>query len=246
MMIRVILFDLGHTLLYFDGDWSSVFLQAQEQVWQSLSGAGLSLEKGPFLRRLREALAAYYAEREIAFIERTTARLLRSLLTEEGFGDVPESTLQEALTAMYAITQAHWLPDPHVHSVLRRLRLAGYRLGIVYNAACDEDVQTLVARHRLRQHFDLVVTSAAVGIRKPNPRIFHLALAHWDAAPQEALMVGDTPGADVLGAHNAGIRAVWVTRYAALPASAVFEESRQPDYRIPSLEALPPLLASLS
>ena len=244
--IRIVLFDLGHTLLYFDGNWASVFLQAQEQVWQSLSGAGLPLEKAPFLQRLRETLAAYYEEREVAFIELTTARVLRTLLAEEGFRNLPDATLQDALTAMYATTQAHWLPDPHTHSVLAQLRSAGYHLGVVSNAAHDNDVQTLVDRHRLRQYCDLVLTSAAAGIRKPDSRIFRLALEHWDAAPAEALMVGDTLGADVLGAHNAGLRAVWVTRYADVAASSASEEIPQPDYQIASLEALPALLASLS
>ena len=150
------------------------------------------------------------------------------------------------LTAVYATTQAHWLPDPHAHSVLARLRSAGYRLGIVSNAAHDDEVQTLVDRHRLRQYCDLVLTSAAAGIRKPNPRIFLLALEHREAAPAEALMVGDTLGADILGARNAGMRAVWVTRYAEAAASSASEEIPRPDYQIASLEALPALLASLS
>ncbi len=242
--IRIVLFDLGYTLLYFDGDWSSVFLQAQERVWQSLSRAGLPLEKAIFLRRLQGALAAYYAEREVAFVEYTTAHVLRTLLAEEGFRDIPEATLQAALTAMYATTQVHWLPDPHAHATLAQLRSDGYHLGIISNAAHDDDVQTLVERHNLRSYFDLVLTSAAAGIRKPNPRIFQLALSHWEAAPQDAIMVGDTLGADILGAHNAGMQAVWITRYTKVSAADLAKDF-QPDYQIASLEALPLLLASL-
>ncbi len=243
--IQVILFDLGHTLLYFDGDWPNIFLQAQEQVWQTLSGAGLRLDKARFLERLQTALENYYREREAEFTERTTAYMLRRLLEQEGHADIAESAIQQALSAMYAVTQAHWLPDRHAVSVLGDLQARGYRLGLVSNAAHDNDVQTLVDSHRLRPFFDIVLTSAAAGIRKPDPRIFHLALAHWDISPRQALMVGDTLKADILGARNAGIRSVWVRRYADTPANRVHADTIQADYQILSLDALPPLLDTL-
>ncbi len=237
--IRVVLFDLGHTLLYFDGDWPQVFLQAQEQVWHILSQAGVSLPREPFLAQFRQRLEAYYRERETEFIEHTTAYVLRTLLMESGQVDLPEETLQAALTSMYATTQAHWRLIPEVHNTLQTLRERGYRLGVVSNAAHDDDVQTLVTQHHLRPFFDLVLTSAAAGVRKPNPYIFHLALRHWDGvAPQQAVIVGDTLGADILGGQHAGLHTVWVTAYANTPANRAHQDTIVPEYRIERLSAL--------
>ena len=59
-------------------------------------------------------------------------------------------------------------------------------------------------------------------------------------------MVGDKLGADILGAKNAGIFAIWVTRYADTPANRDHLDTIQPDAVIPSIKELPALLESLS
>jgi putative hydrolase of the HAD superfamily len=52
------------------------------------------------------------------------------------------------------------------------------------------------------------VDSGAVGIEKPDPRIFAMALALADVAPDEALYVGDLYPVDVVGARRAGLEPV--------------------------------------
>ena len=54
-----------------------------------------------------------------------------------------------------------------------------------------------------------VVISEEVGVSKPRPEIFHLALERLGAKPGEALMVGDGLNSDIRGANNAGIDACW-------------------------------------
>jgi len=55
---------------------------------------------------------------------------------------------------------------------------------------------------------DAVIDSAAVGIRKPDPRIWGPALAATGARPEEAIHVGDSLLTDVGGARGAGIRPI--------------------------------------
>jgi putative hydrolase of the HAD superfamily len=57
-------------------------------------------------------------------------------------------------------------------------------------------------------HFDLLIDSHLVGLRKPDAAIFHYALEKLDVAPHEAVYIGDSYGHDVLGAQNAGLRAI--------------------------------------
>jgi putative hydrolase of the HAD superfamily len=52
-----------------------------------------------------------------------------------------------------------------------------------------------------------------VGARKPSPEIFTAALSMADAAPEQALHVGDSIEEDVAGARRAGIEAVLVRRH---------------------------------
>jgi FMN phosphatase YigB (HAD superfamily) len=57
---------------------------------------------------------------------------------------------------------------------------------------------------------DPALTSAGTGIRKPNPEAFAPILAAWDLPPASVVMVGDTLDADILAAHHAGMRSVWL------------------------------------
>jgi len=107
-------------------------------------------------------------------------------------------------------------------------------------------VQTLVDQADLRSYFDVILTSAALGIRKPNPLIFQTALRQWGYSPSQAAMVGDSLGADILGAKNAGLYSIWITRRADTAANRAHEDTIQPDAVISRLSELPALLDSIS
>jgi HAD superfamily hydrolase (TIGR01549 family) len=243
--IEYILFDLGSTLLYFDGDWPEVFLRAQESLLAQLHATGLALDGTAFLADYRDRIEAYYTERESEFVEHTTAYILGETLAAAGHLDISEAVVRQALQALYAVSQAHWQPDPDTIPTLQILCEQGYRLGIISNAGDDTDVQVLVDKAQIRPYCDFIISSAAVGIRKPNPRIFQMGLDHWGVRPQQAAMIGDTLGADILGAQNAQIYSIWLTRWADTPANNAHADTIQPDATIQTLAELPQLLQSL-
>jgi putative hydrolase of the HAD superfamily len=139
---------------------------------------------------------------------------------------------------MYAVTQRYWKSEKDAVPILRQLRKRGCRMAIISNAGDAQDVDTLVGQHGLAEFFEFVLVSARVGIRKPDSRIFHLALERLGAAPERTLMVGDTLGADILGAQNAGIKSAWITRRAERAGNRDHEETIQPDYTIATLGEL--------
>ena len=98
----------------------------------------------------------------------------------------------------------------------------------------------------IRSFFDKILTSAGEGIRKPNPQIFQKLLDYWDLLPTQAAMVGDTLGADILGAKNAGIFSIWITRRADTPANHAHGDTIHPDATIDALNELPGLLDQLA
>ena len=101
---------------------------------------------------------------------------------------------------------------------LRRLGALGMRLAIVSNADGN-------AEQRLRDDaicqvgpgrgasVEAIFDSAVVGVAKPDPRIFELALEALAVPAAGAIHVGDTPGADVEGARAAGVHPVLVDPY---------------------------------
>lgn len=240
-----LIFDLGSTLIYFDGDWPEVYSQADIELVRYLRAAGLEVDSEKFLEEFRARLEAYHTERESEFIEYTTAYTLRSLLADLDQSEVPDEVIVSALKAMYRVSQAYWKPEKDAAPTLRKLREQGYRLGIISNAGDDADVQTLVDEAELRHYFEVILSSAALGIRKPHPRIFEIALEALETQPPRTAMIGDTLGADILGANNAGLFSIWVTRRADVPANQAHADTIKPDAVIPTLGELPDLLKKL-
>jgi len=79
-----------------------------------------------------------------------------------------------------------------------------------------------------------VVTSAVAGTRKPDPEIFHVALARLHCPPERALYVGDSLEVDVMGGRAAGVRSLLLDRTGAAGDSGEVE-------RISTLDNLPAL-----
>ena len=241
----LLIFDLGGTLLYFDGEWPDVFARANAELLRHLQAAALDLPGEDFLREFRTRLESYYAERDAEFVEYTTAYVLSGLLAEFGYPDYPESQLRAALQAMYAVSQTHWHPEEDSLPTLNLLRQQGYRLALISNASDDADVQSLVDKAGIRPFFELILTSASAGIRKPNPEIFRTMLDKLDVAGERAAMIGDTLGADILGARNAGLFGIWITRRAGTAANYAHAGLIRPDAVIDTLAELPERLQQL-
>jgi putative hydrolase of the HAD superfamily len=96
---------------------------------------------------------------------------------------------------------------------LRRLAGTGVRIGIVSNSNGTVEQQLLATEVCQAGPGDgvevgVVIDSHVVGIEKPDPRIFHLALDRLGVRPEDAVHVGDTVSADIDGARAAGIRAL--------------------------------------
>jgi HAD superfamily hydrolase (TIGR01662 family) len=241
-LVDVILFDLGSTLIYFDGYLPDIMAQAYNELATSLLEGGYALDKDVFLTEFLARLEAYHAERETEFIEHTTERILRIVLERQGYKEISRASLRPFLIRMYAVTQSCWKVEQDTHAVLKTLKDASYRLGIISNAGDDWDVQVLIDNAGIRQFFEYISTSAAAGIRKPHPKIFQMAFDAMHVPLDRAVMVGDTLGADILGAKNFGMRNIWITRRASKSANLAHKDTIQPDRTITNLSELPVLL----
>jgi len=242
---EAIFFDLGDTLMFFDGDWFEIFLQARQELLRSLQEAGISLGH-EFVEDFNQRMSDYYRNRDIEFIEYTVKYVLEQLLVEKGYSSVTEDVLTKTLADMHLITQAHWIPEPDARTTLLQLKSAGYRMALISNASDDPNTQVLVDKLEARAFFEVIISSAAVGVRKPNPRIFKLVLERMNLSPDAAVMVGDTLGADILGARNTGIFSIWIKRFANTPANRAHSGTIFPDEQIETLSELPRLLERLS
>lgn len=241
--LRAVIFDFGGTLMYGRNAWEPFITKADEALTTYLCSQGLELNINTFPSEFRKRLVDYFKQRENDLFESTYHQVLRGVLKDKGYDDVPSEIIRHALDALFAVTQSNWALEEDTIPTLKKLEASGYRLGIISNAGDDQDVQQLVRGFKISQYFDFVLTSAACSYRKPHPRIFELALANWYLLPSEAVMVGDHLTADIQGAQKVGLYGVWISRRADPQMEK--QQAVRPDASLTSLSELPAILDKL-
>ena len=229
-MIRAVLLDALGTLLELEDPGPPLAAEL------AAAGAEVSVDeaRGAVLAEMTYYKAHHdeASDRErLADLRRRCAEVLRDELppAAQALG-VPRLT--DALLAAL-----RFRPFPEVPDALARLRGGGARLVVVSN--WDVSLHDQLEATGLATLVDGAVSSAELGVGKPNPAIFTRALEVAGAAAGEALMVGDSPDTDVAGAEAAGLRAVLVDRWGTAPGPP-------PVTTIASLAELPGLVESIA
>ena len=134
-----------------------------------------------------------------------------------------------------------WELYPDVEPMLREVReVDGITIGIVSD--WGSNLHGILTSLGLDRYLDFVLPSGAVGIAKPNPAFFAMALERASAAPHEGIMVGDSYRADVRGAWAAGMDAAWLDRSEGISITPAGVE-RPSDVRvIRALDELPQIV----
>lgn len=239
MPISVILFDLGGTLLHFEGIQAEVFARMEIVLADELLRLGYAIDPAGFAAEFSHLIQDAALIGRQTWVEIPTFETLSCLLAKHGYPNPPESELRAALRLYYAVSQSHWLLEEDALPLLQELTRAGYRLAVISNASDSEDVITLLHRHQLLGYFDKVWISCDVGLCKPHPRVFSLAADFFQTSPAEMLMIGDTLETDVAGARNIGIHSLWIRRRANPRLESDTPEEFQPEYVLDTLAEIP-------
>ncbi len=137
---------------------------------------------------------------------------MRQLL-ERIIEDNPSDQLvNSAIRIIVKARAANGVAFDDAHSMIQKLSKLDVKLGIISNVSSHEVAVGILDKVRLTNYFDKIVTSATVGIRKPDPGIFRYALMQFKARPEEAVMVGDSEIHDIGGGYIAGLKTVLVDR----------------------------------
>ncbi len=234
-----ILFDLGGTLIYFEGDKEEVIHHANRALARTVQELGYEISTYVLINAYETRLQRYFGHRDEDLIEYTTRRLLTELLADHGYSNAPEEDVRTALQAMYEVFEVNWHVEEDALPVLQVLKEHDCKVGLVSNAADDDDVQRQVDNAGLRPYLDAVYTSAMVGMRKPHPKMFEEAIQSLGVTDlSRVLMVGDRLNADIAGAKKMGMQAVWITRRVNNPVRKSAVSVWEPDAQVTSLVEL--------
>lgn len=153
-------------------------------------------------RQIREQVHASGIEQDAATC---LLRVLRSLDVE-----VPEATVERGLATIMKATLPDASPMPGSVEAVQEVAERGIPMAVVSSAIYHPFLEWTLDKFQIRQHFELVVTSADCGYYKSTPKIYEYVLERLGQSPGSCLHVGDSALYDVQSARSAGMRTVWV------------------------------------
>ncbi len=207
MNIRGIFFDLYGTLLIY-GDMKAAWSDWLSAFYVCLQEQGLSVSREEF----SQSCDRFFSKNEpspdqddLTVLERRIKTLCAKL----------RIVLQQAEISSIATTIANaWQPyislDQEAIPILKSLN-SHKILGLISNFDHPPHIRQVISEYGLNSLFKTIVISGDVGFKKPDPRIFSIALEETRLAPGEVVYIGDTEE-DVEGAKAAAIRPILIQR----------------------------------
>jgi len=202
--IKYIFFDLDYTLWDFEKNSKETLTEIIDNYTESRDFTFTSEEFYSVYRVVNDRYWELYRNNLVSKEDLRINRFKDSLLE---FG-VDDLDLASDITEEY-ISKSPEKTNlfPYAKEVLEYLK-SKYKLYLITNGF-DEVQYRKIKASKLDEYFEHMITSEAVGVRKPDPLIFEYSLDVAKASAHESLMIGDSYEADVLGALNSKMRAIY-------------------------------------
>lgn len=241
-MIRSVIFDLGGTLISFDGaahDWRGMEERGIGAVHRFLVQRGCPLPEADWHDWVWDGMRRGWEDAMSGRANACLPDILAAALARLGLA-LDEATLAQAARVYATGVEQGILPLEGAHELLSELKRRGLRLGLLSNTTWPGEFhrQELQA-FGLIGFFDALAFSCELGAWKPNAPAFHHVTGELSVQPSEAVFVGDALEIDVLGAQRAGLHGVWISTNGQSAGHV------QPDGVIHRLAELPAVLDQL-
>ncbi len=241
---RALLFDLFGTVVFFaprvptvevaGTPWRSTMRWLRDAAAHELPDVAFD----DLLAALMQVTEEIVGQRATEYREVSSRERFRRAVERLGVDAARAPTTGERLSLAHMAHLASLTVLPPGHRTLLEELAARYRLALVSNFDHAATARRILADHGITPYFAEILISDEFGRRKPHAAIFAAALRQLGVGADEALFIGDSIDDDIVGAHNAGLRAVWLNvKGAPLPAGIV-----PPEHVITQLSNLPALL----
>lgn len=226
MKTKAIIFDFGFTLFSFENPsiekYSDCFKRGLLKSIDLLKSKKILEEED---KLVKDFINAFNKKRASSFRlamktkdEFPTTIIFRTVLAvlkEKGYdineGNIEEDLFEEMAEIYHSCEEDEWKPFNETQTTLEALsNFSDLKIGLISNHPNHKTIKNLLENNNLKQYFDVIITSAKFGKRKPNPDIFlhtlnEMGLEKHDA--KDCIMVGDE-AADVVGANRVGMQLI--------------------------------------
>jgi len=204
MKISYIWFDIGYTLLR---------MKREVTYHQALKSFGVDVPVDTLEREFHWVDKLFMREYPGVFLKARGVYMpwFLGVLNYRLGVSLDVSQMDAAWEKIQKATEDYWIPIDNVHDVLKTLKNNALRMGVISN--WDSTARNLLRHHGLIDYFDHCIISSEVGIDKPDPEIFNLAMGTADVAPQECVYIGDNYYDDAVGSRKAGMQTIIINRF---------------------------------
>jgi len=189
--IKGVVFDLDNTLL----DFMKMKEFAVKAAIKGMIEAGLMVDEEQSYSEIISIYEEFGWENQQVF----------DVFIEKQIGRVDNKFLAAGIVAYRRAREANLMAYPNVNKTLMALAKIGIKLGVVSDAPSREAWMRIYYLN-LYHFFDVVITHDDSGERKPSAKPFQMALDAMGLKPEEAIMIGDWPERDVVGAKQIGMK----------------------------------------
>ncbi len=246
-MIDTVLFDIGGTLVT-QRKSQQRSLDYARYIISRLAENGITIDTRPQdLAELLHVRAEEYKHRG----ERTCTEFPNPRVWSEFFlrdFNIREELLapfSEELSFNYDYLRLENNPREGLLEMSERLTSMGMKLGVITNTISTTFAMKALKEYGVYKYYRDIVTSCGCGIRKPDPRIFDLAMQRIGSTRETTCYVGDTISRDVLGSRKAGLAMVIkIDNPSVSHRDVAFqgEDAPKPDYTIERLDEIPKII----
>ena len=193
-MIKAIIFDLDNTLL----DFIKMKQFSVKAAITAMNEAGLEVNEEKAYQDIFDLYIEKGWENQQVFDD----------YLNQTVGKVSNKILAAGIVSYRRAREATLLVYPNVNKTLIELIKMGIKLAVVSDAPSREAWMRLYYLN-LHHVFEPVLTYDDTGVRKPSAKPFKMALDVLNVEPEEALMIGDWPERDVVGAKQIGMKTIF-------------------------------------
>jgi putative hydrolase of the HAD superfamily len=245
-LLRGVIFDFDYTLAELTRPQEELLEAGARAAADYMRSTGMELPEDFWnniieARRFSEEKSAEEREEHIA------DDAMSFLLQFFGYpaSQMDPQVLQRAVDIFYAPEMSAWKLRPGAKAMLKTLQTEGYKLALMTNFNADRVFQRIIDYVGIRPYLDICISSASVEYRKPDTKIFNIALERWDALAYEVVVVGDSLADDIAGGIELGALTVLIDQPTTPQVTFSNEQLAnqvRPDARITNLDELPALL----
>jgi putative hydrolase of the HAD superfamily len=195
MKYKAVIFDLFGTLV------DNFTVTEYKQVLEVMSSA-LGTPQEDFSQLWRDTFSL-----RTNGTHRTQQESIRYICRELGVA-VTEAQVEKAAAIRLEYTLKTLQPRREAVLVIKNLKSLSYKIGLISD--CSPETPAVWSETPFRGLFDVTVFSCVAGIKKPDPRIYHIATDSLQVRPEDCLYIGDGSSTELTGAKNVGMTPVLI------------------------------------